>query len=866
MQPRIPRQSGLLLLLAAVLALLLVGGLSIDAWNEYNQNVAAIHHSRQILDLTDSLFGDLRDAETAERGYLLTGQDLYLRPYEQARRIVPDEVRRLQAELPAEREQRQRAQGLSALVNEEVNALDEAIRQRASITLSAEAMTAHAGSSNRIMLALRSSLAAIRQAENTRWAALMRRRDTLSSKTQGIGLIGSGILAILLMAALLMLWRGANQRERLIVALNSSHEAVERVRELLQTTLYSIGDGVITTDTNGFVTRMNFVAERLTGWRESEARALHITEVLRIEDEATGQPAPSLIDIVLQTGEAAAREDRSLLISKSGQAIPIDDSASPIREANETRGVVLVLRDVTARKKAEAQLRESEERFRTMADAAPVFIWLFDANQLCTYVNKPWLDFTGRPLNDELGIGWMQSIHPDDSSGVLDTYSQSFQERRPFSTEYRLRRHDGVFRWVLTNGIPRFDRQGAFVGYIGSSIDVDERRQNEEKLRQSAKLESLGVLAGGIAHDFNNILVGILANASLIEDYIPDDPEARDIVSSLTAAGERAARLTHQMLAYSGRGRFVIQHLNLSEQIRQIMGLVHASIPKTVDVQLQLMEPLPPILADASQVQQVIMNLLINAAEAIAPQAGTVRVSTAEIWLDEAFLKSYGLADNLAPGIYVEFRVTDTGIGMDADTQAKMFDPFFSTKFTGRGLGLAAVQGIVRGHKGAIHVDSVHGQGTTFRVYLPSSKPAERAGLQTPEALVGRKEPARGAVLIADDEEMVRKIAGVILEKLGYRVLQAENGVQALECFRQHADAIQLVLLDMTMPLMNGEEVLVRLRSNGHRVKVIASSGYSEAEAVARFGNQIDGFLQKPYTASQVASTLKSVLDPNPLT
>jgi PAS domain S-box-containing protein len=861
MQQGTPRQFGLLVMLAAVGVLLVVGGLSIRGWSEIGRNIAEIHEARQILDVTDALFGHIRDAEAGQRGYLLTDDSGYLVPYNQARRAIPGELRRLYDQTARSPDERDHVDRVSGLVSQELAALAETIRLRDSSKLTTEALVSRSDASNQTMDSLRSEIMSIRQAENARWLILMRQRDSLSRETQWLGFVGSAVLAVLLVGAILMVWRGASQRERLIVELNSSHEAVERVRELLQTTLYSIGDAVITTDIGGCVTRMNSVAERLTGWSESEARGRPIAEVFRIVREGSREPAPNPVDTVIQTGQVAGLENHTILLPRSGGAIPIDDSGAPIRNGDETRGVVLVFRDVTARKKAETELRESEERFRDMADAAPVFIWLSGPDKLCTYVNRPWLEFTGRTLEQELGAGWAHSIHSEDAPGAVDLYNHSFDARRPFAMEYRLRRRDGSYRWVLTNGVPRFDRDGSFVGYIGSAIDVEDRRQNEEKLRQSAKLESLGVLAGGIAHDFNNILVGILANAALLEDYIPEDSPARELVSGLSKAGERAAQLTRQMLAYSGRGRFVIEKVNLSDQVRQILGLVHASIPKNVRVRLDLNGELPEVLADSSQLQQLVMNLLINAAEAIAPKPGIVSVSTGVVRLDEGFLRSNTAGEHADPGEFVVLSVSDNGVGMDFSTRARMFDPFFTTKFTGRGLGLAAVQGIVRGHKGAIQVDSALAEGTTFRVFLPvASRPepmdaAPGAAPALPAARGGRE-----TILVADDEEMVRKTAFAVLEKLGYRVLLSEDGSQALECFARHPGEIQLILLDMTMPVMNGEEVLTRLRSGGHRVKVIASSGYSEAEALGRFGSGIDGFLQKPYTANQIARAVRAAL------
>jgi nitrogen-specific signal transduction histidine kinase len=409
---------------------------------------------------------------------------------------------------------------------------------------------------------------------------------------------------------------------------------------------------------------------------------------------------------------------------------------------------------------------------------------------------------------------------------------------------------------VLGRGVPRFAADGEFLGFIGSCTDIDDRKRAEEKMRQAAKLESLGVLAGGIAHDFNNLLVGIMGSASLLEDHVAGDRAALELVTSLQLSSERAAKLTKQMLAYSGRGRFFVGPLDLSEQVRQIVALIQASIPKNVEMRLALAERPPAIEADASQIQQIVMNLVINAAEAIGSGGGWVAVSTAERTVDEGTVADFAAGGTLGPGHYVALTVADNGSGMDAETQSKIFDPFFTTKFTGRGLGLAAVSGIVRGHRGAIKVESAPGEGACFQVYLPAAAaPPERvAATPAPEFL------GSGKVLVVDDEEIVRRIARTALERAGYTVLLAGDGQEAVEIFRREAGEIRLVALDMTMPGMSGEEALRQLREIRRDVPVMVSSGYTEEEVLQRFGDSIDGFLHKPYGITDLARAVHSAL------
>jgi PAS domain S-box-containing protein len=367
-----------------------------------------------------------------------------------------------------------------------------------------------------------------------------------------------------------------------------------------------------------------------------------------------------------------------------------------------------------------AVLAESERRFRTVADAAPVLIWSSTPDKLCDYFNKPWLEFTGRTLEQELSNGWMEDVHPDDLERICAIYTTSVDARRPFSMEYRLRRNDGQYRLVVDNGVPRLSVDGAFDGYIGSCFDITERKEASARLQEAAKLESLGVLAGGIAHDFNNLLLGILGNSSLASEMLPPVHPARAILDDVVSASEKAAALIRQMLAYAGKVRFVGKAIDLSELVREIGRMVQVTIPKNVHLRFELATDLPPIDGDPSQIQQVIMNLVINGVEACDPElGGSVTVATFVQPVEEEYSKTVFAAEALSPGNYVCLEVQDTGCGMDEQTQAKIFDPFFTTKFTGRGLGLSAVIGIVRGHKGAIKVYSTPGKGAAFKVLLP---------------------------------------------------------------------------------------------------------------------------------------------------
>ena len=381
--------------------------------------------------------------------------------------------------------------------------------------------------------------------------------------------------------------------------------------------------------------------------------------------------------------------------------------------------------------------------------------------------------------------------------------------------------------------------------------EIEDRRQRkdlEEQLRQAQKLESLGLLAGGVAHDFNNLLTGILGNASLVLEMLsPPEPE-RSMLEDVVRASERAAELTRQLLAYAGKGKFVVQPVHLSEVVREISQLVRSSIPRKVELKMNLPADLPLVEADPSQMQQLVMNLVINAAEAIGDQTGTVEVTTC-------------VRHATGSGVSVCLVVRDTGCGMDEPTRSQIFDPFFTTKFTGRGLGLAAVQGIVRSHGGTIQVKSHPGQGSDFEVCLPAME--RHAGLwqepqaaKTPPALSGS-----GVVLVVDDEEIVRRTAKATLQRYGYTVVEAENGREAVDLFQRMLDTVAVVLLDLTMPVMSGEETYRWMRALNPSVPVIVSSGYDEMEAARRFGGEgVMDFIKKPYVAQSLAEKVKAAI------
>ena len=511
-----------------------------------------------------------------------------------------------------------------------------------------------------------------------------------------------------------------------------------------------------------------------------------------------------------------------------------------------------VIQDITLRKQAAESLREQAQ----LLDLAHDAILSLDWNGTITFWNQGAERMYGWSSAEALGKNAFDLLKSALPESLQDIESQLVSKGH-WEGELVHSRRDGsrlrvASRWALRRGSDAEPR-----GYLEIDTDVTEKHRIEEQLRHTQKLESLGVLAGGVAHDFNNLLTGILGNASLAMEGVPSSQPQRMLLDEVMKAAERAADLTRQLLAYAGKGRFVMRTVDLSELVREIGGLVQASIPKGVQIRLQLANGLPGIDADPGQLQQIIMNLVINGAEAIDSEAGTVLVRTGTQTVDERYIESVSAAgDALRPGEYVCLEVHDTGAGMSEETLSKIFDPFFTTKFAGRGLGLSAVLGIVRAHKGALKVYSQPGRGTTFKVLFPAS-----VKTVSPPPPAARDLTGSGTVLVVDDEEVVRQIARHTLERFGYHALTADDGASAVEIYRSAPSGIALVLLDLTMPVMSGEETLRQLQLINPKVRVLLTSGFNEVETVHRFaGKGLAGFIQKPYTATALAEKVKEVL------
>ncbi|MBU8870475.1 MAG: response regulator [Gemmatimonadales bacterium] len=534
-------------------------------------------------------------------------------------------------------------------------------------------------------------------------------------------------------------------------------------------------------------------------------------------------------------------------------------------------------RMIVDRRRAEDDLKVAKEFSENLLEAANTIIVTLDSEATITTFNTYAAVLSGYGKEEVLGRSWFDIFIPQEDKGKIPQVFLKALEEMPEVSEYEnpILLKNGEERLINWSNSVLRKADGSIYGLLSVGLDVTDRKRDEvEKLglerqvQHAQKLESLGVLAGGIAHDFNNLLMVILGNADLALDELSPLSPARGNLQEIEKATKRAADLAKQMLAYSGKGKFVVESIDAGELVEQIAHLLEVSISKKALLKYNFAENLPTFEGDATQIRQIIMNLITNASEAIGEMSGVIALSTGAMVCDSAYLQGVNdvlrasLDDGLPKGVYVYFEVADTGCGMDAETVGKIFDPFFTTKFIGRGLGMSAVLGIVRGHGGAIKIYSEVGKGTTFKVLFPASESSDLGSSVTNEVETADQAwRGSGTILLADDEETVCAVGKIMLERMGFAVITVADGREALEVFHARRDEITCVLLDLTMPRLDGVETFRELRRFDPEVRVILCSGYNEQDSTQHFvGKGLAGFIQKPYNIAALRSKLKEAL------
>jgi PAS domain S-box-containing protein len=466
------------------------------------------------------------------------------------------------------------------------------------------------------------------------------------------------------------------------------------------------------------------------------------------------------------------------------------------------------------------------------------------------------LTFTGSSDRQLMGDGLLDAVHPGDLERFTSSVLNAVEAQRVFEIEVRLRRSDGEFRSMFTTGTPRFSGS-TYVGHIAITVDITELKRKQEYVMAMQKLESLGVLAAGIAHDFNNLLGGILASAELVlaacaEGSPPDEAALSRIKTSAIRGGE----IVRQLMIYSGEEGQSFTSVDVSRLVNEMLELLKVSISKRATLKVNLSGELPAVRANAAQLRQVVLNLITNASEALGEHEGVISVTAVLVRVGRDYVMP-----NLAQGDYIRLEVSDSGCGMTEEIQARIFDPFFTSKFAGRGLGLASVRGIVRSHGGAIHVASAPGKGSRFEVLLPcSGEPArERRGADISMAAANGA-GVIGTVLVIEDEEPLRLAVVKMLRIQGFIAIEAANGRAGVDLFRQGAADIDVVFLDLTLPGMSGREVFDELRRIKPGARVVITSAYSQSWAEANLGGLQDWlYIRKPYPLSELTALLRKV-------
>ena len=631
----------------------------------------------------------------------------------------------------------------------------------------------------------------------------------------------------------------------------------EELQEFTRVTVNAISDSIFWITPDGRIVDVNDAACKNLSYSREELLMMGVADVdPGTTSETMKQQFPELREQKMLHFESTHR-------TRDGREFPVDIVANYVRFGEEERNCAIA-RDISERKVAEEEIQRTMHRFTSLFEGMVEGVALHSVvrsadgkvvNYCIVDVNPAYEKILGIPRQQAAGK-LATEIYSVDSPPYLPEFSSVVETKANFHFETYFPPMDkhfdiSVFPWETD-------------GFATIFTDITERKRAEEErialekqLLHAQKLESLGVLAGGIAHDFNNLLTSIVGNTDLALLRLNPESPVRDNLHQVELAATRAADLAKQMLAYSGKGKFVIEQIDINRLIDEMTKMLEVSISKKCVLRFHVTNPLPSVEGDATQLRQIIMNLVINASEAIGDKSGVIGISTGCMQCDRKYLSSAWLNEQIPEGLYVWLEIADTGCGMDKETISKIFDPFFTTKFTGRGLGMAAVLGIVRGHKGAIKVYSEPGRGTTFKVLLPAgAKPQElfNGGSNHQPEWKGS-----GTVLLVDDEETVIGIGTEMLKEIGFDVLTAMDGRQALDVFKNNIDRINFVILDLTMPHLDGEQCFRELRQLKADVKVIMSSGYNEQEVTQRFvGKGLAGFIQKPYKLSTLRSVISS--------
>jgi len=602
----------------------------------------------------------------------------------------------------------------------------------------------------------------------------------------------------------------------------------------------------------GFL-EVNEMACQWLGYSHEELMKMHPRD-LSPQDQTTG--ISDKMDEVLMHGSLIFETST---LASNGTIIPTEVKARVIQYEDQ-QAVLCYYRDITERKSAEKSFRESEERWQFALEGSGDGVWDWDIASGKIFYSDQWKNILGFGNEDfeENENLWEKLSHPDDREWVLKEIKRHLRSETPlYTTEHRLRCRDGSFKWILDRGkVMERSENGTPLRMVGTYTDITDRKRLEDQLRQAQKMEAVGELAGGIAHDFNNILTAIIGRIYLLQNRLAGNSELLTHADQIAYAADRAANLTKSLLAFSREQIMNPRRIHLNDTVKKSAKLFSKLVRENIEISITLPDPDPVILADEVQIEQVLINLVANARDAI-PHEGRIHIATETTYFDEKFVSSHGYG---RIGDYAVLSVSDTGTGMDQKTKSRIFEPFFTTKEMGKGtgLGLAIVYGTIKQHNGHITVYSEIGVGTTIRIYLPriQDDADNEDHLETAPFPVGK-----GVILLAEDEDAVRTLTKTILLESGYKVIEAENGIQAVEKFQQHRDEIDLVLLDVIMPRMNGKEACDEILRSKPETKILFMSGYT-GDILGQQGLLFtgQGLIQKPLKPRDMLAVIRKIL------
>jgi hemerythrin-like metal-binding protein/PAS domain S-box-containing protein len=694
--------------------------------------------------------------------------------------------------------------------------------------------------------------------------------------------VSCGLVSILLVLCELPAWLQARPSSVAAALVEEKEQALGRLREteahlgivveeVREYAIYQLGE-------DGLVVSWNLGAERIKGWRTEEILGQPNSVFYPEEEVLAGKPGRDL---------EAARTQGSIheeiwQVRKGGSRFMASVLLTALHDGGgRVTGYITVSRDITERLAGEerqqvlardleaqvsirtAELQESEARLQGFIRHASAAICFKGLDGRLLLANRRAEALIGSCQASTPGGDLLEAFPPEVAKLAREHDKRVIALKEATQTEEEIAFPDGTKRNLLVQKFPLLDNVGRCWGIGVIATDITERKQAEQAHLQHQKLESIGLLAGGIAHDFNNLLGVLSGNLEVARMELGRDGPAEVQLQAMEGVVSRATNLVAQILAYAGKGKFQVQNLDLNLEVEGMIRLFRGSLARNVILRWEPASGLPAMLGDRAQIHQVVMNLMLNASDAVAPHGGTIAIRTGLVTLDQAALDRSFRRQDLDPGPHLTLEVADDGAGMAPGVLDRIFDPFFTTKFTGRGLGLAAVQGIIRSHKGGILVESQEGRGSTFKVFLPAAGVPESAVVPDSTLREVRFSEYRGSgtVLVVDDEDALRAVACGAFCRLGFRILEARDGLEALQVFEANRAQIRLILMDLTMPRMDGEEAFRELRRAGARMPIILSSGFGHEEAMQRFtGKGLAGFLQKPYRLQALVDAVREAL------